>query len=428
MEVRSVLASLAATVAPRGPAAPAAGDAFVPGDSSAAAPRRADLASLFTPKETLADCEIWRADLPERVYSSPAVGPQGELYAVSQGTGVTCLNADGSFRWRAGIADVGHQATPLVMDSGDVVVVTGAGLACLGKGGEERWSAPVGTSQGGAAKGPDGSLYYLNDQGRLFRLDGRDGSELWKADMPPGPWNMNPAHVSSDEAGNVYSVLHPGRMEMRDRDGRLVGGSGSEGCRVFSGVTADRQGNAVYITQDCDLRCNTPEGSPKWTAWFSSGPAIPALLELTTKPVLSPDEKTVYAGGQNGELHAVDMATGERRWDRDMGLQMDGDHLQVGPDGTLYVGGENPASVSALSPEDGHTLWTFRAKDPEARVGIALSGGTVYLTTSDGKAHALDQDALAKRATRKPPVEGKALEIRLEAGTLTIGGVSLPVR
>lgn len=425
MQVRSVLSPLPTVPHAGGVPTPQAGDAYV-GRQDGGAVKASDLAALFAPKEAaLADCELWRAELPGGVYTSPAVGPQGELYAVSHRFGVTCRGADGGFRWQAQIPDVSHQATPLVTDHG-VVVVTGTGLTCLGKGGEAAWSAPVGTSQGGAVAGPDGSLYFMNDQGRVFRLDGRDGSELWHSDMPPGPWNMNPARVSADAQGRVYSVLHPGRMQVRDAQGQVVGGSGDDGCRVPSGVSVDSRGNAVWITRDCDLRCASAEGTPKWTAWFSSGPAIPALLELTSKPVFSPDEATVYAGGQNGAFHAVDMATGEPRWSRNLGAQIDGDHVKVGPDGTVYVASESPASLQALSPEDGRTLWSFRPDNPDTRVGVGMHGDTVYLTTSDGKVHALDREALSKRSV--PVATPKPLEIRLEAGTLTIGGVSLAVR
>lgn len=108
---------------------------------------------------------------------------------------------------------------------------------------------------------------------------------------------------------------------------------------------------------------------------------------------------TVYVGSNDGTLYAVDAATGNRQWSFDTGT----DTVTSSPtvrNGIVYVIASyefNPNRVYAIDAATGQELWTF-ALGPRVRVvpfsptdsSPTVVGGTVYVSSMDGKVYALD--------------------------------------
>ncbi|MFC5368983.1 PQQ-binding-like beta-propeller repeat protein [Salinirubrum litoreum] len=110
----------------------------------------------------------------------------------------------------------------------------------------------------------------------------------------------------------------------------------------------------------------------------------------------------VYFGGFDRNIHAVDIETGTREW-----MHETGGYVRSSPtlvDGTLYIGGncrilecggsrdlpeQRHGDVFALDPATGDVKWHYK---PEKGVisSPAIDGETMYVASSDGVVHALD--------------------------------------
>jgi outer membrane protein assembly factor BamB len=94
----------------------------------------------------------------------------------------------------------------------------------------------------------------------------------------------------------------------------------------------------------------------------------------------------VIGDGSDGYVYAYDAATGTPLWDQHTNGALGLD----GADGTVYAGGaiksDTTGGVTALSADRGTLLWTVEfPANLDTNSNLAVSGGTVYATTSDGE-------------------------------------------
>jgi len=121
--------------------------------------------------------------------------------------------------------------------------------------------------------------------------------------------------------------------------------------------------------------------------------SIPAEI-LGTSPVVA--GRVVYAGSANGEVFALNAATGARRWTfRTRSIQSS----PAVAGGTVYVGSwtGHGYGLTALNAATGARRWTFsigRARDLSAPT---VAGGTVYFGSTNDKVYALNAATGARR-------------------------------
>ena len=166
--------------------------------------------------------------------------------------------------------------------------------------------------------------------------------------------------------------------------------SGQPSSREWAYTTGDKVGNAfglsapavadgtVYVGSDDGnvYALDAATGHVRWT--YST------LTYVEAKPVVVGG--TVYIGGADNSVYALDAATGHVRWTYTTGDQVYSSPAVAG--GTVYIG-SNDHKVYALDAATGHVRWTYTTGD-QVDSSPAVAGGTVYIGSDDHKVYALD--------------------------------------
>jgi outer membrane protein assembly factor BamB len=138
-----------------------------------------------------------------------------------------------------------------------------------------------------------------------------------------------------------------------------------------------------------------PTGTPRQRWSFSAGSPIDRTPIIVLQLVAIVD--------RDGVVHALDLATGTKRWEVDLGAgaggpTADGDRLFV-VDGT--------GTVRALRLEDGSEVWASPV-DASPSVDIAAADGTIWAAARDGTLVAIEVDSGRVRWRVVPPGAGPA--------------------
>jgi outer membrane protein assembly factor BamB len=149
---------------------------------------------------------------------------------------------------------------------------------------------------------------------------------------------------------------------------------------------------------------DTKSGKPKWTfdAVARSGYRTYGIFSSVA---LGPD-KTIYFGGKNGILYAVRELRGTFRrgpqgiWAYKLGPGIQSSPLLAG-DGTVYLADEQ-GTLHAVRPpasgDAGTALWKFATKGTIISSAALAADGTLYTASMDGKAYAFHDSKVAPPA------------------------------
>lgn len=242
------------------------------------------------------------------------------------------------------------------------------------------WSVNVGEYLGmEPTLGPDGNIYVGASGGGLVAVDSQ-GVELWsKQDL-----QVRTASLSTDgntlfvgaEASNQLVALDAETGDVQwtfDDDGSL-------GSAYHTAL--DEAGGVVYVVADqlhaVDRQAATPEDRALWS---TGGPE----MSKASKPAVSADRSTVYAGSSDGRLVAFSTADGEKQWEVEVNTEDDrlvASSPAIGESGTVYVGSTDGA-VYAISP-DGSVDWIFddMAHPVDGDIALAPNGDRIYAVTN----------------------------------------------
>ncbi|MEQ8240229.1 MAG: PQQ-binding-like beta-propeller repeat protein [Cyclobacteriaceae bacterium] len=193
------------------------------------------------------------------VNCSPVIGADGTVYAQSIDDFLYALNpVDGTEIWKYFYGNWG--ATALALTAEGNIIVTGEKdaetgvIAAVSPTGTELWSVNTsavsgGTSttgkidQGGAAVGPDGTIYVGTKGSELLALDPASGATKWSYTKPEfAGVGVTPA---IDNRGFIYFGDDSGIFTVLDPAGNLVFEM-SLGTKIWASVTIGDDGT-VYI-------------------------------------------------------------------------------------------------------------------------------------------------------------------------------------
>ncbi|WP_281195920.1 PQQ-binding-like beta-propeller repeat protein [Halorubrum sp. F4] len=371
-----------------------------------------------TPSETTADSgdvrlaaidletksESWRASPEINGVSGPLATDDRSIY-LNAPNGVLSLDrTDGSVRWiqddffpTGGPVSVGDEVYSIVEDRS-----TEAGLlvALDADSGERVWEQQIGEVRSAASPAyADGTVYAATGRGgRLYAIDATSRSEAWVFEIDG----------DHDFQGSVPAIA-PGEAYVASQE-RLFSIDTATGEERWS-VESGNSWNAPAVTDAYVLHSNTQgvtayereSGSEAWQTRRPTGPE--------SSPIVIGDTAYLY-DGFSGEVGAVALDTGERRWTFPLGgheyradLAFHDGRLFVNVSGRVFViaSGDATATPTAAAthapdrPGTGREV-TFDASDSDGEIDRYLwnFSGDLF-ETGEEATHTYEYDAEGNR-------------------------------
>jgi len=219
---------------------------------------------------------------------------------------------------------------------------------------------------------------------------GTDGKVLIRMSVPA-------AHLARAPIGNVPAQIQGSEVRLGpflfqyDRAARTLSGmTPKDLVPLYEMPLVLRRVERFDVPQRPEI--GAPAAAPVWT--FDAGSPLWAGATFA--------DGTVYAGGQDGQLHAVDAETGAKRWSFKAGGPIRTRATASGAD--LYFQADD-GFLYKLAAASGEERWRVRVAekpvdrlpfdDPKSRYDrfgsdVTVAGGRLYVGTHDGRVVAID--------------------------------------
>jgi eukaryotic-like serine/threonine-protein kinase len=183
---------------------------------------------------------------------------------------------------------------------------------------------------------------------------------------------------STDRAGSAVSAITPANVPTLGREWSLITGARVHGSPALSA-------GALYAgSDDGDLYAvDSATGRQRW-AFRTGGP-------IWSTPAVA--NGRVYFGSTDDRVYALDAKTGKRVWSVTTGGDVVSSPAISGS--TVYVG-SNDHRLYAIDAKKGSVLWTHETGN-RVSSSPAVANGTVYVGSNDHKLYALDADTGTER-------------------------------
>jgi outer membrane protein assembly factor BamB len=222
-----------------------------------------------------------------RLAASPVVGNDIVYVMGTDATVHAYTAANGSERWRTSLGVKGDGESSVFgggvsFDGGKIYATTGVGdVAALDAStGSVLWKVRPAGPMRGAPTVTGGQLYVVTQDNQIYALNAEDGKTVWN-------------EAGSVENSGIFGVAAPSVAQ-----GTVVAGFSS------GELTAYRYENGRAVWQDALSRTNMST-------------AVASLSDIDADPVI--DDGKVYAIGQGGRMVALDIVTGQRLWELNLG-------------------------------------------------------------------------------------------------------------
>jgi len=306
---------------------------------------------------------VWKTSTGEgasrytRVLSQPIVA-KGRIYAMDGGVQVSAYDAaTGDRLWQVDLkpdeergnsfgGGVAFWNDRLFASTGYAQVV-----ALDPANGKVIWRSGVGSPVRSAPTVSDGRVFVVTVENELVVLATDDGRRLW-------------VHNAIPETASLLGSASPAV------EGEVV-------------VAAYSSGEIYALTVET--------GRPLWSdnlAATRSVDAVSTLADIRGMPVI--DRGRVFAASHSGRMAAIDLRSGERAWEQDLGSTH---RLWVAGD---YVFGlSNDNALICLTRNEGKVRWVSqlpsyqdekKKKDPMVWAGPVLGSDRLIVLSSDGEA------------------------------------------
>jgi len=268
-----------------------------------------------------------------------------------------------------------------------------------------RWRFKTGGAVVSSPAVVDGVVYVGSNDGHVYAVDAASGTQRWKL-KTGGRVPSSPAIAG----GRVYVLSYDSQFYAIDASSGAVawkfatGGERRFAAKHLHGAEPAAEtmpdpfdfylsspavsGNAVFFgSSDGNVYAlDAATGAVRWK--FKTGEVVHASPAVV--------DGTVYVGSWDTNFYALDAATGAERWrfktgeDHEIANQTG---LQASPlvaDGTVYFGCRD-SKFYALDVATGKQRWSYPNKGSWVIGSAVLREGTVYFATSDtGRLNAVD--------------------------------------
>jgi outer membrane protein assembly factor BamB len=335
-------------------------------------------------------------------YGELLAGPvvnDGVVYVKDSKTQVTAYRAtDGEQVWQTDVAppDDDSQAWGggVSFDGGRLFVTTGYGqvVALDAADGKEVWRTTLGIPMRESPTVSDGHVLVVDVDNEIFSLSEATGEKQWTyAGIPE----------TAELAGGTSPAVENGTVVVPFSSGELVA------LRIENGRTVWQESLAATRRFD----------------------AMSSLADIHGRPVI--DRGRVIAVSHSGRIASIDLRTGERAWEQEVGgiytPWIAGDFIYL-----LSTSGE----VVCLTRADGRVRWLTQLdqwedmedkEDPIRWAGPILAGDRLIVVASNGQAwslspytgKALGRIELPEGSFLSPVVAGNTLYLMTNDGQLT---------
>ncbi|MDZ3836447.1 MAG: PQQ-binding-like beta-propeller repeat protein [Rhodospirillales bacterium] len=287
---------------------------------------------------------------------SPVVG-DGRIYTMDSEHVVSAFaTADGSRLWRVSVADGQSDrdaiAGGIAYENGRLFIASGFArvIALDAATGSELWRKRVASPMHADPTASGGRLFATTLDSKLIALDGASGAELW-------------SHQAIGETA------------------RLIGGGGPA---VEAGVVVApfSSGELVALRQE--------NGRVLWTDSLATTrrlDELAALAQIHAAPVI--DRGGVFAISYGGVLAAIDLRSGSRVWEQDLGGL-----IRPWLAGNFIYQLTKDNELVCLSRNDGRVYWVTtlpafenqkKQEDPILWAGPVLAGDRLIVVGSTGR-------------------------------------------
>lgn len=340
----------------------------------------------------------------------PATG--GQTWTTSGGglsndPGNVAVSVSGTTSWRSNVGTSGRGLTSSalrlsarpVSDGSKIYIYKPNGeVVALSTAGGRVWTQnlrPEGerdVGPGGGVTVAGGVVYAATSYRQLIAMDAGSGQVLWTADLD------TPARGAPVAGGGQVFVVSQSNevYALSQADGTVAWTYAGieETAGLLSVANPAISGNRVIVPFSSGeiMAIDMKSGEAEWIDSVSRGfrtLALSGLADVSASPVVSGN--MVYATGVAGRTVAVEVRTGLRRWEQDLGSV----HTPVVSGSALFMVDLDDRMV-ALDLKNGETLWATSLPRPEKKkrrrnwAGPILANGALVAFSSDGQIAIVD--------------------------------------
>ncbi len=255
--------------------------------------------------------QVWQADAGEgsnsasRLTAAPIVAA-GKIYVLDARARLFAFNAEtGEEQWHVPVAPKGHR---------DLI-----NTVSLGMFGEDKSIDPTKGAGGGIAF-DGGRVFASSGFGDVVAFDAGTGKELWRVNIGVPIANAPVANggrvfVSSQD-NHFHAFAESNGRELWDHQGI------TESAGIMESTSAAVAGEFVIApyTSGELYALRVQNGRPAWNDMLTRSHGITALSEIddiSGRPVV--DRDLVFAISHSGVMAAIQLGSGDRQWERDIG-------------------------------------------------------------------------------------------------------------